>query len=103
LIQLKVNRQEIQDPELTLRIFSLRKRVDKAVDLVDRVKPLEDVPGMFQVKSSKSDEVYVVDLKGGSCTCPDWQFRAQQCKHQIAAKLVQDRLERSHPDYAEIY
>jgi hypothetical protein len=103
MIQLRVSRQEIQDPELALRIFSLRRRVDKAADLVDSVKPLEDAPGMYAVKSSKTDEVYVVDLSGQTCTCADWQFRAQQCKHQIAAKLACDRLERSKRDYAEIY
>jgi hypothetical protein len=101
MIQLRVSQQEIQDPELALRIFSLRKRLDKAADLVERVRPLER--GMFAVPSQTSKEVYVVDLQGGSCTCPDWQFRAQQCKHQIAAKLMQDRLERSKRDYAEIY
>jgi len=75
--------------------------VDKAAELVERVKPLER--GMFEVPSQTGKEVYVVDLQGGSCTCPDWQFRGQQCKHQIAAKLAQDRLERSKRDYAEIY
>ena len=99
----RVSRQRIQDPELALRIFSLRKRLDKAADLVDRVKPLEDVSGMYAVKSSKTDEIYVVDLQGGSCTCPDWQFRARQCKHQIAARLMQDRLERSKPKYEDLY
>ena len=101
MMLLRVSQQEIQDPELALQIFSLRKRVDKAVSLINQVKPLER--GMFAVPSQTSKEVYVVDLEGGSCTCPDWQFRAQQCKHQIAAKLACDRLERSKPKYEDLY
>jgi len=100
MISLKVSRQ---DPGLALQISSMHKRLDKAADLVERVKPLEDVPGMFAVPSQSSKEVYVVDLRGQTCTCPDWQFRAQQCKHQIAAKLAQDRLERSKPKYEDLY
>ena len=101
MIHLKVNRQEIQDPELALRIFSLRKRIDRAVDLVERVKPLER--GMFAVPSSKGTETYVVDLRGQTCTCPDYSMRGNVCKHQIAAKLACDRLERSKPKYEDLY
>ena len=109
MIQLKVNRQEIQDPELALQIFSLRKRVDKAVDLVDRVKPLEDVPGMYQVKSSKSDEVYLVNLAGSNgptCSCMDYTIRGSisgvPCKNIVACELRQDQAT-SLVAYAEIY
>ena len=90
-----------QDPGLALQISAMHRRLDKAADLVERVRPLER--GMYAVKSSKTDEIYVVDLQGGSCTCPDWQFRARQCKHQIAARLMQDRLERSKPKYEDLY
>ena len=86
MISLKVSRQ---NPPLTLQISSMHKRLDKAADLVERVRPLER--GMFAVPSQASKEVYVVDLWGGTCTCPDWQFRAQQCKHIIAAGLARRR------------
>lgn len=102
MICLKINGKEIGDPELALQIFAMRRRVDKAADSVGKVKPLER--GMFEVSSQSSKEVYVVDLWGGSCTCADWQFRAQQCKHQIAAKLMQDRLEsKIKHDYGQVY
>jgi len=101
MIQLKVSNQEVQDPELAIKIFAMRKRVDKAADLVKQVKPLAS--GMFEVHSQTSKEIYVVDLQGESCTCLDWQFRARQCKHQIAAKLAQDRLLRSNPKYEDLY
>jgi uncharacterized Zn finger protein len=101
MIQLRVNGSLVGDPELALRIFSLRKRVDRAAGLVDSVKPLER--GMYAVKSSRTDEVYVMDLRGQTCTCMDWTVRGGSCKHQIAAKLACDRLERSNPKYEDLY
>jgi len=91
LITIKVGERENLEPEVFLQILSARKRMPKAMELIDKVKHLEG--GMFEVPSQSSKEIYVVDLLGGSCTCADWQFRGQQCKHQLAARLARDRLE----------
>lgn len=48
------------------------------------VEPL--APGMFRVRGESGAE-YVVDVDGGACTCPDFQYRAVECKHLRRARL----------------
>ena len=88
--QLKVNGSLVGDPGLALRLYCTQKRVDKAAGLVNSVEPLEDLPGMYQIKSSKSDEVYLVNLAGSNgptCSCMDYMIRGSisgvPCKHII--------------------
>lgn len=111
MILLKVNRQEVSDPELVLKIVAMRSCVDKAANLVNSVKPIEDVPRMFQVKSSKTNEVYLVDLRGSNgptCCCMDYTIRdvlsGIPCKHILAARLKQDRIQSEiQHDYGAVY
>ena len=51
--------------------------------LTDYMIVIEDAPGLFLVYGQHGDE-YVVDTRGGVCTCPDQQYRvpAGGCKHR---------------------
>ena len=91
MLTVRVGDRENLESGMVLQIMAARKRMPKALELIDRVKHLEG--GMFEVPSQTSSEIYVVDLSVGSCTCADWQFRGQQCKHILAARLAHDRLE----------
>jgi len=48
---------------------------------------IRDVPGLYLVVSSHAEpnrlraEEYLVDLRDGSCTCPDARYRDVQCQH----------------------
>lgn len=43
---------------------------------------------VFEVESETDPtRSYIVTLPNGSCTCPDFQYRQAECKHQIAARL----------------
>ncbi len=59
-------------------------REEKAEVLVreGRVQPLP-IEGLYQVKGSQS---YVVNLKEGTCTCPDYARRGGKCKHLLAVE-----------------
>jgi uncharacterized Zn finger protein len=49
----------------------------------------------FYVESeSNPDTVYTVDLQAHVCTCPDFARRQATCKHQMAAQLALDILNR---------
>ena len=43
-------------------------------------------PGMFRVYNEEGTD-YVVDIDGGACTCPDFRYRAVECKHLRRARL----------------
>jgi hypothetical protein len=43
-------------------------------------------PGMYSVRKDEGTE-YVVDIDGGACTCPDFQYREVECKHLRRARL----------------
>lgn len=48
---------------------------------------LDDLPQVADddddryVVVSESGEAYLVDLRSGTCTCPDYRFRSERCKH----------------------
>ena len=43
-------------------------------------------PGMFRVYNEEGTD-YVVDIDGDTCTCPDFRYRAVECKHLRRARL----------------
>ena len=72
-------------------------RFSKALDLASKVTPLSEA-GLFEVASQSSGGFYVVDLQSHTCTCPDNQHRAVQCKHLWAAEMAQASIQ--DPDEA---
>jgi len=43
--------------------------------------------GMFEVENGRG-QAYTVDVKAGSCTCPDHAYRGDACKRLIACQLA---------------
>jgi predicted nucleic acid-binding Zn finger protein len=87
------NLQETTEQDL-LSYFRVSTRLDRAVQMVDYAKL--DAPGIFIVKSqTRNGERYVVDLRAGTCSCPDWTHRGSvngvSCKHIMAAYLAAHR------------
>jgi hypothetical protein len=48
-------------------------------------------PWFWSVPSCTGAGVYVVDLKSGSCSCPDRVPEGERCKHEHAALCVKAR------------
>jgi hypothetical protein len=49
--------------------------------LTECMTVLPHAPEMYEVVSG-SGASYIVDARGGSCTCPDARYRDRTCKHQ---------------------
>lgn len=45
-------------------------------------------PWTWSVPSCTRSRTYTVDLKAGSCTCPDYRRRGEACKHLYAAEIA---------------
>ena len=52
--------------------------------------------GFHYIPSQNSNEVYKVDATNFTCTCPDYIFRRIDCKHVIAVKIQQGRIEQEN-------
>lgn len=52
--------------------------------------------GYHLVPSQTSNAVYKVDATNFTCTCPDYTFRKMDCKHVIAVKIQQKRIEKEN-------
>ena len=57
------------------------QRVSRA--LRQRMDHRENESGSFSVHNCESGSRYTVDLDQLSCTCPDFQYRRNRCKHQL--------------------
>lgn len=69
---------------------SSNRRADKALDLMKGVVRNPDDGSSFSVHSQTSDKAYQVSILGGNifvCTCPDFEYRGNVCKHIHAVKL----------------
>jgi uncharacterized Zn finger protein len=44
---------------------------------------------LFRVRSSikEKNKYYEVDIENGTCTCPDFKFKLNKCKHIVATEL----------------
>ena len=51
--------------------------------LRQRMDHRENESGSFSVRNCESGSRYTVDLDQLSCTCPDFQYRRNRCKHQL--------------------
>lgn len=47
---------------------------------------VEDAPDLYHVYGEDGSR-YVVDTREGACTCPDFRYRAVECKHVRRARL----------------
>src|SRR5262245_38466433 len=47
----------------------------------------------YLVPSASSTAGYVVDMAGGTCSCPDFEERRLPCKHQWALRYFRHELE----------
>ena len=49
----------------------------------------ENSKRLFKVRSSLKDKnkYYEVDIANKTCTCPDFNFRQNKCKHIVATEL----------------
>lgn len=64
--------------------YPIDDRTCRALLEVFLTEPL--APGMVRVQGESGNE-YVVDIDGGACTCPDFGYRAVECKHLRRARL----------------
>ena len=52
--------------------------------------PAEQADDVWEVPSATDPDVlYSVDVRNGTCTCPDNRYRRRRCKHIIAVTLLQ--------------
>lgn len=51
--------------------------------------PARDAPGLFTVVSDSGSE-YLVDAVGGTCECPDHEYRDVRCLHLRRVAFAQD-------------
>ncbi len=70
---------------------SLARRVNRGLALWrnqgGEIRPMP-AGGLSVPSCSESGRIYRVSLAGeGLCTCPDWQYRKQSCKHIFAALI----------------
>lgn len=72
-IQTASQKQALAPDAATLDERSVRAWTERMA-----VRRLDD--GRYEVEG-ESDETYVVDLDGKSCTCPDHRIRGERCKH----------------------
>jgi uncharacterized Zn finger protein len=49
----------------------------------------EDNKRLFRVRSSlkEKNKYYDVDIENKTCSCPDFNFRKNKCKHIVATEL----------------
>jgi len=75
---------------------AIAERYQKAVELVEagRVAPVHGQDSVYVVLNGEG-VAYLVDVARETCTCPDYQYRAQRlgvpCKHQLAVALYRER------------
>jgi hypothetical protein len=79
-------------PEQVLAFYRVSTRLDRAITILDHVE--RNAPGIALVRSASKPKVrYVTDLRGMTCSCPDWTFFGSvhkiPCKHLIAAKIAE--------------
>lgn len=78
-------------PKRTFRPAGRSGRARRARVEPMAVRPLRD--GRYTVETDGEGDGYVVDLDGGSCTCPDHRRRGARCKHLRRVALeVTERL-----------
>jgi predicted nucleic acid-binding Zn finger protein len=74
--------------------------LDEAVELIQR----REVASLPQLKTTivktddsflylKEDSYYEVDILSNICTCPDQRRRGGLCKHLMAAKTIEGKIE----------
>lgn len=54
--------------------------------VLEHLVVVEEAPDLYHVYGEAGDR-YVVDTRLGACTCPDFEFRAVECKHLRRARL----------------
>jgi predicted nucleic acid-binding Zn finger protein len=78
------------------QIKGLAERYERAREVVaaGRVAPVYGQDGVYVVLNGEG-YAYLVDVARETCTCPDYQYRAQRlnvpCKHLIAVALYRER------------
>jgi predicted nucleic acid-binding Zn finger protein len=78
------------------QIKGLAERYERAREIVaaGRVAPVYGQDGVYVVLNGEG-VAYLVDVARETCTCPDYQYRAQRlaipCKHQLAVALYRER------------
>ena len=56
----------------------------------DEAAPAEQADDVWEVPSATDPDVlYSVDVRNGTCTCPDSRYRGRRCKHILAVALLQ--------------
>jgi hypothetical protein len=67
-------------------------RMERARELLSqgKVSPARS-PGYYLVRSQSKPVTYLVSLNPPSCTCPDFAYRNQICKHILAARMYAAR------------
>jgi SWIM zinc finger len=76
-------------------LLEMLKRIDRAYEIIElnerdpMILETNTKERLFEVRSSKDGrKFYSVDADIKVCTCPDFNFRFQKCKHIIAAEFA---------------
>lgn len=64
-----------------------RRALCEYLTVLDDVGEARDARDLYVVVSQSGNE-YVVDARGGVCTCKDFQHRGGQCKHIRRVELI---------------
>jgi hypothetical protein len=76
-------------------LLEMLKRIDRAYAIIElnerdpMILETNTKERLFEVRSSRDRrKFYSVDADIKVCTCPDFNFRFQKCKHIIAAEFA---------------
>src|SRR5690349_12546638 len=72
------------------RYKSMSIREAKGRQIADRFK-IARHGNLYLVPSSSGNGKYSVDLDGGRCSCPDFEFTQAKCKHLFAVEFTVQR------------
>lgn len=73
-----------------------QNRGQEIVQSIGKYEKFQKKAGYHLVPSQTSNAVYKVDATNFTCTCPDFTFRRIDCKHIVAVKIQQGRIEKEN-------
>lgn len=71
-------------------------RGQEIIHALGKYEKFQKKAGFHLVPSQTSRAVYKVDATNFTCTCPDFCFRRIDCKHIVAVKIQQGRIEKEN-------
>lgn len=88
-----------EERELLAKLARLARvepgRIARAYEALSRVSEVSEIDGeyvvAFRSRNGKTEYSATLSKRGVSCTCPDFAFRGELCKHVVSALLLLKR------------